>query len=69
MPKAEDIQKIQNLVTKLAKENGIGAGDVIAKMTKFFGIEPCSRCVRTQAILNKLRIKNWQITWENIKDY
>jgi hypothetical protein len=32
-----------------------GLGDLIAKITGFFGIKPCEECKRRQAMLNKFR--------------
>ncbi len=48
----------------MAKEQGIGVGDLIAKLTKTFGIKPCSSCEQRRKVLNKLRINNWKITKE-----
>lgn len=48
---------------KMAKEQGIGVGDVIAKLTKVFGIKPCTSCEQRRIVANRLRIKNWKIKW------
>jgi hypothetical protein len=36
------------------KEPVAGLGDVIAKVTKAFGVKPCGGCKKRQAYLNKL---------------
>ena len=61
-----DIEKGQKLISQLAREKGIGVGDVLVKLTTYFKIPPCSRCKRWQQILNKFKIKGWKITWEDI---
>jgi len=48
---------------QIADEQGIGVGDVIAKLTKAFGIKPCASCEQRRKVANKLRIKGWKIKW------
>ncbi|KKK51124.1 hypothetical protein LCGC14_3118110 [marine sediment metagenome] len=40
---------------ELAKQQGMGVGDLVAKLTKVFGIKPCSGCEQRRQVLNKLR--------------
>ena len=56
-PVANDNKKLQDL----AKEQGIGVGDLVAKLTKAFGIKPCSGCEQRRRVLNQLRIDGWKI--------
>jgi hypothetical protein len=56
------------LIGKLARENGIGVGDVITKLTKFFGIAPCASCEKRRQVFNQLRIVGLKIKWEDIRD-
>ena len=61
-------RKTQETLTNLAKESGIGVGDVIAKITKFLNIPQCGSCERRKQLLNKLRVIGWKVTWDEIKD-
>lgn len=51
-----DNKKLQDL----AKEQGVGVGDLVAKLTKAFGIKPCSGCEQRRQVLNRLRIDGWK---------
>ena len=49
---------------ELAIQQGMGVGDLVAKLTKVFGIKPCSACEQRRKVLNKLRIQGWKIKKE-----
>jgi len=49
---------------ELATQQGMGVGDLVAKLTKVFGIKPCSACEQRRKVLNKLRIQGWKIKKE-----
>ena len=49
---------------ELANQQGMGVGDLVAKLTKVFGIKPCSACEQRRRVLNKLRIQGWKIKKE-----
>ncbi len=55
-----DNKKLQ----EMANAQGMGVGDLVAKLTKVFGIKPCASCEQRRRVLNKLRINNWKITKE-----
>ena len=59
-PDRADNKKLQ----ELANAQGMGVGDLVAKLTKAFGIKSCSACEKRKKILNQLRINNWKITKE-----
>ena len=46
---------------ELANQQGMGVGDLVAKLTKVFGIKPCSACEQRKKVLNRLRIDGWKI--------
>ena len=60
-PVDESMAKIR--IDDMAEEQGIGVGDVVAKLTKAFGIKPCSSCDRRRQVLNKLRMVGWKVKW------
>ena len=62
--RAAGIEDERKKLEVMAKEQGVGVGDLIAKLTKTFGIKPCSSCEQRRKVLNKLRINNWKITKE-----
>lgn len=49
-----------------AKRREIGLGDMIKKLTDYFGIEQCPRCQRWQVFLNQLRLRDYKIEWDKI---
>ena len=53
----EDNGKLQ----ELANQQGMGVGDLVAKLTKVFGIKPCSSCEQRRKVLNRLRIDGWKL--------
>lgn len=56
-PATDDNKKLR----ELANQQGIGVGDLVAKLTKAFGIKPCSGCEQRRQVLNRLRIDGWKI--------
>lgn len=48
-----DSQIVLNTVNQIEQKSR-GLGDTVAKVTKFFGIEPCGGCKQRQEILNDL---------------
>lgn len=55
----EEKKKLEDL----ARAEGIGVGDLVAKLTKTFGIKPCASCKQRQQVLNRLRIDGWKIKY------
>lgn len=64
---SEENAKDKVKLSKLAEEQGIGVGDLVAKLTKVFGIKPCAKCEQRRQVLNRLRIDGWQITLDKIE--
>jgi len=62
-----DFQNDNKNLEELAGKEGVGVGDLVAKLTKVFGIEPCSKCEERKKVLNKLRISNWKIKLDKRK--
>lgn len=48
---------------QMAQEQGMGVGDLIAKLTKTFGIKPCASCEQRRKVANKMRVVGWKIKW------
>jgi hypothetical protein len=59
--RGEALNKDNEKLIALAAERGVGVGDLVAKLTKAFGIKPCSGCEQRRKVLNRLRINNWKI--------
>ena len=55
-PNERYVLQPDEIVKGLADDGKIGLGDVVAKVTKFFGARPCSRCNRDRIRLNKYRV-------------
>ena len=51
------------MIEEQSQLQGIGAGDVIAKMTKALGIPECSGCKKRRLLANRLRIVGWKVQW------
>ncbi len=65
---SDEIERAQKLITELAKEGGVGVGDVIAMLTKWAGVKnQCAPCLKRQAWLDKLRLYGWKVKWVDIK--
>ena len=47
---------------------GIQWGDAVAKLTKVFGIKPCSRCEKRRQILNHAKDLGIKETLKKLKD-
>ncbi len=60
---AEEARKLK----VMAEQQGVGVGDLVAKLTKVFGISPCSKCQERQKVLNRLRIDGWKITLDEVE--
>lgn len=60
--KAEDHEKLE----RLAAEQGIGVGDLVARLTKTFGIKPCAACEQRRRVLNRLRVDGWKISLNKV---
>lgn len=60
---SRDSQRLETL----AKEKGIGVGDLVAKLTKTFGIKPCSKCEQRRQVLNRLRVDGWKISLDKVE--
>ena len=56
-----EIRKDNKKLEELASTQGLGVGDLVAKLTKAFGIKPCSKCEQRRKVLNRLRIDGWKI--------
>ena len=52
---------------QMAKEQGLGVGDLVAKLTKTFGIKPCAACEQRRQVLNRLRIRGWKISFDKVE--
>ena len=65
--RSNEMQEEHNKLKRLAKEQGIGVGDLVAKLTKVFGIKPCASCEQRRQILNRLRIDGWKITLDKVE--
>lgn len=42
------------LLTRMRRPQGLRVGDMIARITKAFGIKPCAACKRRQKKLNRM---------------
>ena len=58
---AGEIRRDNKKLEELAGTQGLGVGDLVAKLTKAFGIKPCSKCEQRRKVLNRLRIDGWKI--------
>ena len=59
-----EIREDNKKLADLAGAQGVGVGDLVAKLTKVFGIKPCSSCEQRRKVLNRLRIDGWKIKRE-----
>lgn len=59
-----EIREDNKKLAELAGSQGVGVGDLVAKLTKAFGIKPCSACEQRRKVLNRLRIDGWKIKRE-----
>lgn len=59
-----EIREDNKKLAKLAGEQGVGVGDLVANLTKAFGIKPCSACEQRKKVLNRLKIQGWKIKRE-----
>lgn len=55
------VDESNDKLRELANQQGMGVGDLVAKLTKTFGIKPCSACEQRRKVLNRLRIDGWKI--------
>ena len=49
-----------------------GFGDVVAKVTKFIGVEPCESCLKRQELWNNIfpiKLKPRELTLEELNSY
>lgn len=59
-------------LAQLARERGIGVGDLIEQGIKALGLDklvgtdgkPCADCEKRKAFFNHMRLHGWKITWE-----
>jgi len=61
---AGEIREDNKKLEELAGAQGVGVGDLVAKLTKVFDIKPCSKCEQRRKVLNRLRIDGWKIKRE-----
>ena len=50
------LEKGEAVIGSSTEGNGVGLGDVIAKVTTFFGAKPCAPCNRRRRRLNEIRL-------------
>jgi len=48
----------------IAKNKGIGVGDLVHKLTNILGIPHCAKCQERKLVMNKLRLNGWKIDWD-----
>ena len=65
--RSNEIQVEHKKLRQLAEDQGVGVGDLVAKLTKAFGIKPCSACEQRRKILNRLRLNGWKINLDKVE--
>lgn len=58
----------QKELADVARGTGLLLGDAVAKMTKAFGIKPCSACEQRRKILNRIRQQGVAETIKQLKE-
>jgi hypothetical protein len=59
----EDAERLDAMIEEQSKLQGVGAGDVVAKLTKALKIPECSSCKKRRLLYNRLRLIGWKLKW------
>ncbi len=64
--RSEERKEDHDALKRLAGQHGMGVGDLVARLTKTFGIKPCARCEQRRRVLNRLRLDGWKISLDKV---
>jgi hypothetical protein len=59
----KDGERLDRMIDEQSKLQGIGAGDVVAKLTKALNIPECASCKKRRLLYNRLRLIGWRLKW------
>lgn len=64
----DDLKEDERKLQKIADGRGIGMGDLVEKLTRYFRIPPCASCQKRKRVLNQLKLNGWKVEWNQLMD-